>query len=144
MAPRDRLEGVAQPEVPGQVRLAELHALASPIVASECRHASRGEPIGQEPRLHRAVTDDPGAALRAPWNLPLRGITADERERRLQRIDVPDRLTTRQQGHVEVRHADRAYFTFVDEPNHRCPGVVDRGPRLVRPMELVEIDPVDA
>ena len=80
---------------------------------------------------------------RAPWDqLPGR-ITVDEREGRLQRIHVPDRLTPVEQRHVEVRDADGANLSFLDQPHDRVPRVFDRRARLVRPMKLVEIDALD-
>jgi hypothetical protein len=40
--------------------------------------------------MHRAVNDRAGAVLLAPRQLGLTDVALDERERRLQRIDVPD------------------------------------------------------
>jgi hypothetical protein len=49
-----------------------------------------------------------------------------------------------EQGDIEVRNTARPDLAFRDEAAHFTPGVLDRHPRVVRPVELVEIDPLDA
>jgi hypothetical protein len=57
---------------------------------------------------------------------------------------MPDRLASRQELYIEVRHAHRAYLSFFGEPNHGLPGVLDRCPGLVGPMKLIQVDPLHA
>ena len=71
-------------------------------------------------------------------------VAADHREGRLQRRDVPDRLAALEEGHVEVRDARPADLALVHEAQHLAPRVLDRRPRLVGPVELVEVDRLDA
>ena len=49
-----------------------------------------------------------------------------------------------EQRHVEVRHARRADLPFVDEPRHLQPRVLDGRADRVGPVELVEVDALDA
>ncbi len=140
MTPGDGPQGVPQGEVPSQVRLAEFRRPAAPIVGREARHPLRAEPVRQQPRLHRAVHDHPGAVRGAPGEFARRRLAADERERRLQRVHVADRLAALEQRHVEVRHARRPHFALLDEAHHRPPGVFHGRSRLVGPVKLVEIN----
>src|SRR5207253_2795246 len=103
---------VAHRAVPAQVRLLELRAATTPIIGGECGDSGGREALGEEARLHRTVHDDPRAVLRTPGDLALGGIATDQRERRLQRTHVPDRLAARQQRDIEVRHAHRADFAL--------------------------------
>ena len=72
-----------------------------------------------------------------PGNLGFRGLPPDQRERRLQRIDVPDSLTALQQGHPEIGDADGPDLPLLHQPGHRFPGLLDRSAGLVGPVKLV-------
>src|SRR5882724_7021875 len=114
--------------------LLELRRAAPPIVLGQRRDAIRRETLRQQPGLQGAVADDPRITARAPGNFPLRRRAIDQRERRLQRIHVPERLATLEQSRVEVRYACRADLAFLDELHHGGPGVLD-GRTRVRPVE---------
>src|SRR4029077_632954 len=88
----DWFERVAERDIPREVRLPELHAAAAPIIGRERGDSGGAEALGEDPRLHRTVGDDAVAVLGGPRDLPLRDVATDEREGRLQRVDVPDRL----------------------------------------------------
>ena len=74
----------------------------------------------------------------------LRRRAADQRERGLQRVHVPDGLAALEQRHVEVGDAGRAHLPLLHQPLHLGPGVLHRRAGLVGPVELVEVDPLDA
>src|SRR5205085_2365265 len=114
------------------------------VVVGHVHDAGWREALGENPGLHRAVAKDSRMMRRAPGNELPRGVTVDERERWLQRIDVTDRLAAVEQRHVEVRDPDGANLPFLDKLHHRIPRVFDRRARLIRPVELVEIDALDA
>ncbi|HYL21451.1 MAG TPA: DUF4332 domain-containing protein [Gemmatimonadales bacterium] len=142
--PGNRLEGVAQGEVSAQARRVKLRAATPPVIGSERGDSGGSETLGEEARLHRAVREDARSVRRAPGDLPSRDIATDERERRLERIDVPDRLASRQEPDIKVRHAHGPHLAFFGEPNQGLPGVLDRRPGLVGPMKLIQIDPLHA
>src|SRR4030095_8581413 len=102
------------------------------------------ECIGQYPRLHWAVADDAGSVGFAPRELCGGDFALNHRERRLKGIDMPERLAAFQKLEVEVRHADRAELAFLDQPRHRLPGVFDWNASFVGPVELEQIDSLDA
>src|SRR5256885_1171686 len=82
-------------------------------------------------------------SLQPPFSLIRRDVATDQGEGRLQRIHVTDRIAAFEQGDVEVRDARGPHFAFLDELHHRVPGVLYGGPRLVGPMELIEIDALE-
>ena len=131
-------------QIPPQSRLLELGRAAPPVIVGERRHAVGREGVRQQAGLHRAVADHAGVdGSRTTGSWSLAGRAVDQRERRLQRIDVPDRLAARQQVDVEIRHADRTHLAFLDELHHRRPGIFDRRAALVRPVKLIEVDALD-
>src|SRR3984893_18264102 len=140
---RDRLQRVPQREIPAEKRLLELRCASPPIVLGQRGHALRREALRQQSGLLAALADDPGIMARTPGYLLVRGHTIDRRKRRLQRVHVPDRLATLEQNRVEIRYACRADLSFFDELHHRGPGILD-GRTCVRPVELIQIDALDA
>src|SRR4029079_7570648 len=88
VAAGDGAEGIPQREVALEVRGLGLRRAAPPVVRGHTGHASGLEMVREDARLHRAVADDPGAARSAPRDLALARVAPDERERRLQRVDV--------------------------------------------------------
>jgi len=141
---RDRPKRVAQGQVPREAGRLVLGRPAPPVVGRQRRHPLLREPVGEEARLHRAVDDNAGAVRGAPGDLGSGHVAADEGEGRLQRIDVPHRLADLEPLHVEVRDPGRPHLALLDQPHHDRPGVLERHSRLVRPVELVEVDPLDA
>src|SRR2546425_1635891 len=142
--PRDRLQRVPQCEIAAQVRLLELHGATPPVVLSERGDTGPREAVRQEARLHRAVHDHAGVVPGTPRNLVSRGLAPDEGEGRLQRIHVAEHLAPLEQRDVEVRDARGPHVAFLDESHHRMPGVLHGRPRLVGPVELIEVDALDA
>src|SRR3954453_22668044 len=76
----------------------------------------------------------------APWNLGLERLSPDQRERWLQRVHVPDRLAAVQEVDAEVGNSDRSHLPLFHQLDHCCPGLLDGGASLVRPVNLVEIN----
>src|SRR5439155_20633210 len=140
---RDRAKRVPEQEVPAEVRLLELGRAPPPVVLGEGPHSLCREAIRQQAGMHRAVADDARAAARAPGDLTLRSAAIDQRERRLKRIDMADRLAAIEQAHVEIGDPGRADLSFLDQLRYRRPRVLDSRTRLVRPVELVKIDALD-
>src|SRR3712207_8151957 len=56
---------------------------APPVVLRHAPHALGAERVGEDPRLHRAVDDHPGAVRRAPRQLGPRDVAADRKSTRL-------------------------------------------------------------
>ena len=68
-----------------------------------------------------------------------------QRERRLHRVDVADRLAAVELFHVEVADPDPACLALVHELGHRPPGLFEQRPgRPVGPVHLVEVDALQA
>ena len=65
----------------------------------------------------------------APGNFAGAGVAMNQRERRLQRIDVHDGFAPFQQRHVEIRNPGHADLAFFDQPHGRgsVKGFADRG-----------------
>src|SRR5271157_1863122 len=101
------------------------------------------EGIRQDSRRHRAVYDDARRVRDAPGKHGCRGVARDERERRLQRIDVTDSLTPLEQSGVEVAQANRPDLALVLEVAHLAPRILRRHARLIGPMDLIEVDALD-
>src|SRR5215208_7498284 len=57
---------------------------------------------------------------------------------------MPDRLTPLEKLNTEVRHADGSNLPLVHQSHHSCPGVFHRRACLVRPVDLVQVDSLDA
>ena len=57
---------------------------------------------------------------------------------------MADALGPLQQAHVEVRDAAGAHLSVVDQPGHLAPRVLDRRSDPIGPVELVQIDALDA
>src|ERR1035437_5800979 len=55
---------------------------------------------------------------------------------------MADPLAPLQQLDTEVADADRPDLALVHEPAHLAPGILDGNARFVRPVELVQIDPL--
>ncbi len=69
----------------------------------------------------------------------------EQRERRLDRVDVADRLAALELLDVEVGDAEPARLPLVDELGHRPPRLLERRTgRPVGPVDLVEVDPLEA
>src|ERR1700737_5577341 len=80
---------------------------------------------------------------RAPRNLAFQGLPTNKRQGRWERIHVTNRLTALEKGNVEVRHTGGTHLPLLHQSGHRFPGFLDRRSRLIRPMELVQIDSLD-
>jgi hypothetical protein len=141
---RDRAQGVAQGEVPLEPRGLELGGAPPPVVGGEGGRPGGGEGVGEQPRLHRAVDDHPGAVAGAPGDLRAPRVAPDHREGGLERGDVSEPLAPLEQRRVVVRDARPAHLALLHQPQHLAPRVLDRGAGLVRPVELVEVDRLDA
>ena len=57
---------------------------------------------------------------------------------------MSSRFTAFQKLDAEVRHARGANLPLFNQPRHRVPGVLDRNASFIGPMELKEIDSLDA
>src|SRR6202030_2171704 len=90
MTLRNWTQGVAQGQIAAQVRLIEIGRTPAPIIFGKSRDVLTAERVGQQTGLHRAVTDDPGVMPGTPRDLGCGGLPPDQRERRLQRIDMAD------------------------------------------------------
>jgi hypothetical protein len=97
MAFGHRVQRVPESDVPLQVRRLEVRRSPPPVVLGHARDARWREALGENAGLHGAVADHPGPMLGTPWDLALAGVATNEREGRLQRIHVMDRLTSPQQ-----------------------------------------------
>ena len=84
MAPRDGPERVPQREVLAEVGLLELARAPPPVIRRKLRHPLHREAVGENSRLHRTVREDARPVLRAPRDLPLGYIPADQGEGGLQ------------------------------------------------------------
>src|SRR5439155_19078345 len=102
VALRDGPQCVPQREVATQVGLLELRRPPAPVVWRQRGDALGRETVREQARLHRAVADDAGAVLGAPRDLPGGRLPADQREGRLERVDVSERLAAGEQRDVEV------------------------------------------
>ena len=140
----DRPQRVAQREIPRQPVRLVLRSPPPPVVLREMRHAVGGERVGEEPRLHRAVDDHAGAVGGAPRDLARSDGSPDHRERRLQRLHVADALGLLEERRLVVRDTGPADLPLRHELQHLAPRLLDRRAALVGPVELVEVDRVDA
>ena len=111
-------------------------AEVAPIEPRLGRDRAREQPVGE-----RAVRQHARALLAAPPD-QVAVLQPEHRELLLQRVDVPDRLAPLDQVAVEVRHADEPDEAVVHQLAHGAPGLLDRGPALVRPVELVQVEVV--
>src|SRR5215831_5545496 len=65
-------------------------------------------------------------------------------ERRLERVDVSDRLAALEEPDAEVADAGPAHLARTDELVQRSPGLLDRHAGLVvGPVELEEVETLD-
>ena len=144
MAFRDRLERVAQLDVPLDAWGLEVRRSLPPIVVAHVLHFLDRECLSKNSRLHRTVDDDAGAIGVAPRNLGGGDVATNQRKWRLQRLNVLERLDLSQQRDVEIRNSNRAHFAFLLQLLHRAPGCFDRSAaRVVWPVKLIEIDAID-
>jgi hypothetical protein len=90
-----------------------LGGTAPPVIGRERGDAGATEALREYARLHRAVADDAGVVLGAPRNLALARLAPDQRERRLKRIHVTDRLAAREQVDVEIRDPSGPNLPFL-------------------------------
>ena len=144
MAGGDGPQGVAKSDVLRQRRFGEVGRLGAPIVVGHGRDSGARERVGQDTGGHRTVDDDAGAVVNTPGDQIGSGLARQERERRLQRIDVANALAPLQQGHVVVADADRPHLSLVHEPAHLGPRILRRSSRLVGPVDLVQVDALDS
>jgi hypothetical protein len=70
-------------------------------------------------------------------------LQVEQRELGLQRVDVADRLASLDLLPAVVRETDPPDEALIDQPGHRFPGLLERD-RSSGPVELVEVDPLDA
>jgi len=49
-----------------------------------------------------------------------------------------------QQRNAEIRNGASPHLTIVDEADHLAPGFLNRGTGLVGPIELIEVEMIDA
>ncbi len=143
MPHRDGAKSVPEREVPAEARVLEIGRAASPVLGGHGRHAVGGEGVRQDPRLHRAVDDDPRVVGARPWDHVRGTVAADEREGRLEGVDVLDHLGPVEKRDVEVGDADRTDLALVAEADHLGPRIFDGGAGLIGPMELIQVDAVD-
>ena len=130
-------ERIPQREVPSELRLLEFGCAAAPVVCCEFAYTVGTEAVGQEPRLHRAITNDTRSVRGTPGNLMYSSLTTDHGEGWLEGIHVMDRLAPFEEPGIEVRHAHKPHFSFFDEPHHLCPRILHVRTDLIRPVELV-------
>ncbi len=97
----------------------------------------------QQAEPERPVRHDAGAVLPAPPD-QVAVVQREHRELLLERIHVTDRLASLDERPVEVRDADGTHRAGVLELGHGTPGVLDRHARRVGPVQLVQVDHVDA
>src|SRR6267143_1535166 len=140
----DRPERIPQCEVPTEPRLLEFTRAAAPVVCCELAASIRTEAVAQEPRLHRAITDDTRAMFGTPRNLMSPSLATNHGKGWLKRLHVMNRLAPLKEPDIEIRDTCRPYFSFFDEPDHLGPRVLHRYAGLIRPVELIEIDPIHA
>ena len=124
--------------------LAEVVVARAPVVVGERGDALLRKGAREQARLHGAVDDHPRIVLAAPRQLAARRLALDERERRLQGVDVSDGLAAVEQLGREVGDPAPAHLALVGQRRHRRPRLLDRHAALVGPVELVEIDVVEA
>src|SRR4030067_914462 len=85
-----------------------------------------------------------GPPTRAPRDLRSRRLAVDHRKRRLEGVDMAKLLASVKKGDVEVRDTGPPHLSLFHELPHLFPGLLHRHARAIRPMELVEVDPLDA
>ena len=137
-------EPVAEREVGGEPGRRELRAAVAVVVGRKRGEARRREPVRQEARLHRAVGDHPDAVGGAPGKFGPGDLPADGGEGRLEGLEPAPRRASAEQADVEVADAAPAHLPLLHQPEHRVPRVLHRGPGLVGPVELVQVDPLHA
>jgi hypothetical protein len=57
---------------------------------------------------------------------------------------VPQGLAAPEHSEIEIGHAGRAHLARGDQLQHLGPGVLERSTRFVGPVELVQVDALDA
>ena len=115
------------------------------VVLGEARDAVAIVGAGEQPRGERRVAEHAGAVLGGPRHDGREDATGEQRERRLHRVDVPHGLAAVELLDVEVAGSDPADLPLVDEGGHRPPRLLEQRPRRpVRPVTLVEVDPLEA
>jgi hypothetical protein len=112
IAAGDGAQRVPQGEIAAEAWLLKFRAPAAPVIAGELRDTVGTEAVRQNPGLHRAITNDAGVVALAPGKELFCRCAIYERERWLQRIDVPDRLAPLEQLHIEIGDARRTNFSF--------------------------------
>jgi hypothetical protein len=103
-----------------------------------------GEIVRQQSRLHWAIADNASFVFSAPGDFLGGGIPANQRERWLQGIHMPDGFAPLKEWNGKVRDSRQANLALFDQPNHLSPGILNRGTRLVRPMKLVKVNSLRA
>lgn len=114
MTLRNRAQRIAQRKIPAQVRFIEIKRPPPPIIFGNSCDVFPIERVGQQTGLHRALTDDPGVMLGTPWYLARSGLALDQRERRLQRIDMPNGFASFEQRHIEIADTSQSHFALLD------------------------------
>ena len=112
---RDRAQAVDEREAARDLRLLERGGQPAPVVVAERRESRPVERAREQPRRHRRVADHTGAVLGRPGDDRLRRAPLEKRERRLDGVDVTDRLAAREELLVEVGDADPAHLSLVRE-----------------------------
>jgi hypothetical protein len=102
MTLRNRAQGVAQGQIAAQVRLIELRRMPAPVIFGKSRDVLPAEGVGQQAGLHWTVADHAGVMPSTPGDFACGGLAVDQRERRLQRIDMPDGFASFEQRYVEI------------------------------------------
>ena len=130
-------------EVVVELLVGERAVVVGPPPVRRRRRLLPRDRAGQQAEPERTVRHHAGSVLAAPAD-QVAVVERQHRELLLERIHVADRLASLDQRPVEVRDADGAHRAGVLELGHGAPGVLDRHARLVGPVQLVQVDHVDA
>jgi hypothetical protein len=118
--------------------------IAAVVGLVQVRHPLAREAACQQAGVHRAVDDHSRAVLGCPRDHVSRRVAVDQRQRRLDAVDVAHGLAAIEQGDAEVGCAYPADHALVDQLGHGTPGVLGGEVVLARPVDLQQVDPVDA
>ena len=144
MARGDRLQRIGELQVAGELVAGKFRVSRAPIIGRQRPRALDAEPAAEEPGLHRAVDDHARPVRCAPWDLASTCLAADQRERRLQGVHVTDPLGRFELGHPMIGEPGGADLPLALQVEERAPVLGDGGAIRRWPMELEEIEPLDA
>ena len=133
-------QGVGESKIAAQPVALKIRRTEAPIIRPKLGRALHGECAREQARLHRTVDDDAGLMVPTPGKLRRSKIAVDQREWRLQRVDMPYGFGPRQLIHIVVGQSYGARPAFLFEIEQGLPILLDRRSVLGRPVHLVQVD----